>query len=115
MSGNFYDGRAVFESPIEYQHLESEPEKSKSVFVELMPFVRSSVAAAGTGAFSLWSAAAYSTPSTVDPRIFVATRAPFPAVPVPAAHQRMGARFKKLFREIPLSPSEKIADPDYGL
>ena len=117
---DFYNGgRVVFDSPIEYEQvdplLDVDPlRESPKAAVDFGPLLRSTAAAISVTAV-IFCTAAITSPSTIDPRIFVSEQRPFPGVAVPAAHQRMGDRVRKLFKTIPLSASEKIADPDYGL
>ncbi len=115
MTESFYDdGQAVFESPIEYEQVDPSPDRPIGS-VDFAPFLRSTAAALGATAVMLCSSVAFTSPATIDPRIFVSMPRPFPTVEVPTAHQRMGQRVRSLFRAVPLSASEKIADPDYGL
>jgi len=116
MIETFYNQQeqAVFGSPIEYEYVDAEPERPK-VSVDFAPFLRSTAAALGATAVIFCSGLAFSTPSTLDPRVFVTQRQPFPIVAVPHVHQRTAERARQLFRAVPLSASEKIADPDHGL
>lgn len=116
MTESFYlqQQQAVFDSPIEYEHVDPIPEPSRRS-VDFVPFLRSTAAALSATAVIYCGGAGAFTAPTLDPRVFISARRPFPAVAVPIAHQRMAERARQLFRAVPLSPSEKIADPDYDL
>lgn len=116
MIDSFYQQQeqAVFESPIEYEQVDPMPERPKGS-VRFAPFLRATAAALSASAVMYCAAVAYTSPSKFDPRVFLTERRPFPTVAVPAAHQRIGDRARQLFRVVPLTASEKIADPDYGL
>lgn len=116
MTEGFYqDSQTVFESPIDYEWIDPVPEPPRGGSVNFAPFLRSTAAAMTTAVVIFANAIAFTSPATIDSRVFVSAQRPFPTVPVPLAHQRMAGRVKGLFKAIPLSPSEAIADPDYDL